>query len=238
MPQSARPARKPVVTEPFRGLLREMREERDPRLPAVLHVANLNGWTLQSLGDAVGITREWVRRLIQSATPDESMDLPDVPMAPRAQVAAPKQSKPRLRIKPEIADRLREMRRVAATVNGGTPADAPERRVSEELSAALDSLVRQGVTVYEIARTLGVTQGAIAGRLARHGYRTATPSQEKHRYLGHPGETVNAAKMECLRGHPLSGDNLYVVQRTGARVCRQCDNLRQRAYRARKAQQG
>lgn len=42
---------------------------------------------------------------------------------------------------------------------------------------------------------------------------------------------VNARKTECLRGHPLSGDNLLVS--CGMRVCRTCKRARQRACRAR-----
>jgi uncharacterized small protein (DUF1192 family) len=33
---------------------------------------------------------------------------------------------------------------------------------------------------------------------------------------------LNAAKTECSRGHPLSGDNLHVDKRTGDRICRAC----------------
>jgi hypothetical protein len=40
-------------------------------------------------------------------------------------------------------------------------------------------------------------------------------------------------KTHCTRGHPLSGDNLYLTQH-GARFCRACDRLRGIAYRARK----
>jgi hypothetical protein len=32
----------------------------------------------------------------------------------------------------------------------------------------------------------------------------------------------NAAKLFCMRGHPLSGQNLYTYAKTGARHCRAC----------------
>ena len=32
----------------------------------------------------------------------------------------------------------------------------------------------------------------------------------------------NAAKTHCVHGHPLSGDNLYITTRTGARSCLTC----------------
>lgn len=39
---------------------------------------------------------------------------------------------------------------------------------------------------------------------------------------------VNAAKTECVRGHPLSGDNLY-VDKDGKRACKTCGRDRHRS---------
>jgi hypothetical protein len=36
------------------------------------------------------------------------------------------------------------------------------------------------------------------------------------------GKNANANKTECFRGHPLSGDNLYINPSSGGRTCRQC----------------
>lgn len=38
----------------------------------------------------------------------------------------------------------------------------------------------------------------------------------------------NARKTECLRGHPLSGANLYVNPTSGYRHCRECTRIRDR----------
>lgn len=45
---------------------------------------------------------------------------------------------------------------------------------------------------------------------------------------------VNAAKTECVNGHPFSGDNLSVTP-AGRRFCRACWRERTAAYRQRKA---
>lgn len=48
------------------------------------------------------------------------------------------------------------------------------------------------------------------------------------------GDTVNAkaaARTSCIRGHPLTGDNLYVQSSTAKRQCRRCARERQYAYR-------
>ena len=44
---------------------------------------------------------------------------------------------------------------------------------------------------------------------------------------------VNATKTHCLRGHELSGENLFMAQ--GRRHCRQCHRIRGALYHARKA---
>ena len=39
---------------------------------------------------------------------------------------------------------------------------------------------------------------------------------------------VNAAKTHCIRNHPLSGANLYVIQAPGYRQCKTCHRLRRK----------
>lgn len=41
--------------------------------------------------------------------------------------------------------------------------------------------------------------------------------------------SINAQKTHCKRGHPLSGDNLYINPQK-ARVCRKCSRLTQKRY--------
>lgn len=44
------------------------------------------------------------------------------------------------------------------------------------------------------------------------------------------GRHFLSAKTHCKRGHPLSGDNLYLQPGTGLRCCKQCGRDRQREY--------
>ena len=50
----------------------------------------------------------------------------------------------------------------------------------------------------------------------------------------------NAAKTHCLKGHPLSGANLYVNPKGGRRwrYCRSCARARDRSYKARVRKKG
>jgi hypothetical protein len=87
-------------------------------------------------------------------------------------------------ITPEVAKELRAMHAIARTVNGNTPLDDPKRQTNLEFTAALQSLIEQGVTVYRLAKVLGVGHASVYARLARHGYRAPSPSQTNRDYRG------------------------------------------------------
>lgn len=218
--------------------LRQMRENRDPRYGATLIVARMNGWTYQSLASALGVSRQAVEQLISRSTVEVPGRIPDIPLPPRKAQPNPKPPRRKLRVNNELAEELREMQRVSATVNGATPADAPEREVTVELSARLYALAEQGVSLKHLAEVLGIQYNAVILRLARHGYRDAPPSQRQERYLGRPTPRISGQQAHCKKGHPLSGDNLYVVPKSGSRVCRMCAKARQTAYLERRRQAG
>jgi hypothetical protein len=85
-------------------------------------------------------------------------------------------------VTPEVAEELRAMYAIARTVNGATPIDDPKRQVSKDFTEALYVLVEQGVTVYRLAKVLGIGHQAVYARLARHGYRKPSASVEHKRY--------------------------------------------------------
>jgi hypothetical protein len=129
-----------------------------------------------------------------------------------------------------LADLFERARRC----NGGTPLNHPYRVASVELAAFMDALVSQGVTIYRIAKTLGVTSNAVKFRLARHGY-IEGPSSQSWRYAG--ATSGFKAKEICKRGHALTEDNLWHgTYRNGRprRQCRACLRERNREYRAAK----
>ena len=55
---------------------------------------------------------------------------------------------------------------------------------------------------------------------------------------GHGFSGINARKTHCIRGHPLSGDNLYVTPKNGYRQCRICQAMRAAKVQARRYQGG
>jgi DNA-directed RNA polymerase specialized sigma24 family protein len=217
----------------FAAELQRMRDGRDPRFGATLIVARMNGWTCQSLATPLGVSRQAIDQMVSRSTVNVPGKLPDIPLPPRKPQPERKPPRRRLLVNNELAEQLRAMQRTAAKVNGATPADAPERRVSEEFTAHLNSLVLQGVSIKHLAKVLGVQHNAVVSRLARHGYRKPYPSQSV-KYLGRPNEKASGEQTHCKHGHELSGDNLYVIPKTGSRICRACHKARHAAYRERK----
>jgi hypothetical protein len=54
---------------------------------------------------------------------------------------------------------------------------------------------------------------------------------------GIAGAAVNYRKTECKRGHPLSGENLYIEPNGRRRICRICDRAKKsRLYREKRKQ--
>jgi hypothetical protein len=59
-----------------------------------------------------------------------------------------------------------------------------------------------------------------------------TPAINTERGFSYAG--INARATSCIRGHPLSGDNLYVYKTTGKRACKKCAALKMRRLRQEK----
>ncbi len=215
------------------AVLRSMRAEGDrDRLDAYLRLLHLNGWTYRSLGTALGVWPQAVQQRV-ARNGRHVTDLPPVPLPPAQHQPMRAPRRTRLKVRPEVAETLRDLQTRATRVNGATPADSPDREASVQLSRALAALVEQGVTGYHLAQVLGVTPGAVYTRLARHGYASAYQSQAT--YQGHPAWTTDEGRplTHCKRGHELAGENLRTLK-DGRRVCRECDRRRGAEYRARR----
>ncbi len=169
------------MSDEFAEVLRRMRADADPRLSMTLAAAFDAGWTWSALGRLLGVSRQAVEQRAIGADFYPDSALPAIPPPPQKPGPPPKVPRKRLTVKPEVADRLRELHEVAKTVNGITPVDDPARRASEELSETLAALIERGVTAYHLAQVLGCTQGGISQRLARHGF-PAAPGYVRQAY--------------------------------------------------------
>lgn len=175
--------RRQQVPRDFQLVLLHLYLHDPPGLDNLLAAAVRRGWQQTALGEAVSLTKERIRQRARQGDPDAA-GIPAFPGPPLRLVQPP----PRV-VKPALTAGqvvvLRAMAEVARRVNGRTPLDHPDRRVSERLSALLDGYIREGgMSMGYLARMLGVTQPAIRHRLARHGYRPASPSQADALYQG------------------------------------------------------
>lgn len=56
-------------------------------------------------------------------------------------------------------------------------------------------------------------------------------SMKENTFRGVGPASINVKKTSCMRGHPLSGENLYLDPRDGHRACKACRDSRKPAWR-------
>lgn len=143
------------------------------------------GWTLESISEASKLTRERVRQISSDYSLATKIDLDvEIPEPP----LKPERPKP-VYIEPTEAtlNRLLELQPYAQQIRSN---GKKYREEAEEYTALLNyAHTVEKVTLYRLAKRLGVTHGALRFRLVRYGYKkpvTATskvytPIAEKNR---------------------------------------------------------
>ena len=130
------------------------------------------GWTLESIGQAADMSRERVRQIVLS-TPLHNTELPVPPVPEMPERRRPEYIEP----SPTSLARLLELQPLAQQVRSNSP---KFRKEAEEYTALLNYVhVEEGVTLYRLAKRLGVTHGALRFRLARYGYKTPANGSSK-----------------------------------------------------------
>lgn len=132
------------------------------------------GWTLEAIASASGLTRERVRQVSNLPSPipvELEVEIPEPPVKPE---------RPRpvyIEPTPETLKRLLELQPYAQQVrSSGTK----YRAEAEEYTALLNHAhVVEGVTLYRLAKRLGVTHGALRFRLVRYGYKKPVTAKSK-----------------------------------------------------------
>lgn len=125
-------------------------------------------WTLEAIAAATHLTRERVRQIANTTptTPavlDTGITIPTPPVKPER--VRPTYIEPT----PETLARLLELQPLAQQVRSNGKRFRAE---AEEYTALLNHAhVVEGVTLYRLAKRLGVTHGALRFRLVRYGYK-------------------------------------------------------------------
>lgn len=139
----------------------------NPRRDSLICALVAKSWTYEAVANASGLTRERVRQIVRAAAKTEihfdlGFDVPEPPLKPqrvRATYIEPT---------PETLARLLELQPYAQQVRSNSPR---YREEAEEYTALLDhARTVEKVTLYRLAKRLGITHGAIRFRLARYGY--------------------------------------------------------------------
>ena len=141
---------------------------------AYIYVLRMKGWKLQALADALGLTRERIRQIETKASPalaihvladPGSFPVPELDTVEIEVLAPPVYIEP----SPENLARLIELKPLAQKVRYD---HTQYRKEAEEYSALIWHVHSvEGVTLYRLAKRLGVTHGALRFRLARYGYK-------------------------------------------------------------------
>ena len=136
-----------------------------------LYAATLRraGWTLASLAKATGITRERVRQIAESFDDAVLPPLPDVLPVPMPPVKKTRARKTYVEPDPVKLARLLELQPQAQQNRHNS---TENRQAAEDYTKLVwDVHNADGVTLYRLAKALGVTHGALRFRLARYGYK-------------------------------------------------------------------
>lgn len=128
------------------------------------------GWTLASISEVTGVTRERIRQVVEQSGPDARASLPARLPVPSPPVKTIRERKVYVEPDARKLARLLELQPIAQQNRHNS--DAEQRRAAEEYTRLVWEVHNQdGVTLYRLAKRLGVTHGALRFRLARYGYK-------------------------------------------------------------------
>ena len=137
------------------------------------------GWTLESIASPLGMSRERVRQIanqvweFDGARRESQVNgLQFVPTPPERVVRERKESVPRPRPTAENLARLLELQPLVQQVRANSPKYREEAEEYTKLVAHEHN--DRGVSLYRLAKELGVTHGALRFRLVRYGYKETT----------------------------------------------------------------
>jgi len=150
------------------GATEEQKKENLQQRNKLIQILNDAGWTYSSIGEASGISRERVRQILAMKTVKALAKAVEIPVPPIKQERVPK-----VWPVPSTASltRLLEIQPKAQMVRSSSP---NFRHEAEEYTALIYKVHKEeGVSLYRIAKSLGLTPAAVYARLVRYGYKPA-----------------------------------------------------------------
>jgi len=146
-------------------------DERDSMIKALCE----KGWTYEAVASATTLTRERVRQIAKNNPQTDALEIgieiPTPPLKPE------KPKREFIEPRPETLKRLLELQPYAQQVRSN---GAKYREEAEEYTRLLNHAhTVEGVTLYRLAKRLGVTHGALRFRLVRYGYKQPVSATSK-----------------------------------------------------------
>jgi plasmid maintenance system antidote protein VapI len=151
-----------MLPKEYADMFKEIKviEERDTHIRALRQL----GWTYSSMADALGVSRERIRQICSTTDADSN-----AVMVPNPPYHKPKSPRVFVEPTPDALARLLELQPMAQQVRANAPRF---RKEAEEYTALVNKVhAEDGVTLYRLAKCLGVTHSALRFRLARYGYK-------------------------------------------------------------------
>lgn len=172
--QKEHTVQKQTLPENIRTQLKEVQASSTASadLPQYIIALRSRGWTLDSIGDALELSRERVRQ-IAAKVDDEKVsdavrDVGPLP-SPTPRLKPVIEKKPRMEPLPENVERMLELQPLAQQVRGN---GGKHRTEAEEYTRLINfEHAERGVPLTRLAAALGVTHGALRFRLVRYGYK-------------------------------------------------------------------
>jgi hypothetical protein len=144
-----------------------------------------SGWTLGSIAEPLGVSREWVRQLVNSVDdPEHSFAVANSrgflpPLPPQRMEDEERKETVRADPDPDVVARMIELQPYAQQVRSNSP---KYRAEGEEYTALLASEhLERGVPLLRIAKALRVTHSGLNHRLVRYGYKEASSGHKVYR---------------------------------------------------------
>jgi len=133
-----------------------------------------SGWTQSSIARSVELTRERVRQICEM--PMDDFGTTDF-VIPKPPIHEPKPKREFIEPSPDELARLLELQPMAKQVRSNATRFRAEAEEYTALIAKLHDI--DGVTLYRLAKRLGVTHSALRFRLARYGYKLSENGSSK-----------------------------------------------------------
>lgn len=175
------------------------RRREDGFEPLYLLVVSLRsaGWSLASIAQPLGVTREsvrlWHNHGVDLGLPVVTMPAPAPTGQARERLRREKMTIARVtqrsreqKTLDELLPKLKAVQEEAQSLRGPSSTNPEKAKASAEYTALLDEALRRGVRSSRLASELGIQVVTIYARLRRGGYRQAAPSEEAPQWANGP----------------------------------------------------